>query len=106
MSDRKLTKENLERGPARERFNHLQHVAGLSEQGKGRVDEALKAALEHVEKKRDLSHGMQGQHVGMALDFLDKHYDGRHKLETKERESIETLLKDRFGIKPEQKEAA
>lgn len=106
MNDRKLTKENLERGSARERFSHLQHVAGLSEQGKGRVDEALKAALEHVEKKKDLRYGMQGQHVGMALDFLDKQYDGRHKLEDKERKIIETSLKDHFGIKPEPKEAA
>jgi hypothetical protein len=106
MSDRKLTRENLERGPARERFNHLQHVAGLNEQSKRRVDEALKAALEHVEKKEDLRYGMQGRHVGMALDFLDTRYDGRHKLEDKERKTIETSLKDHFGIKPEQKEAA
>lgn len=101
MNDRKLTRENLAHGSVHEKFSHLQHVAGLGEQSKKRVDDALKAALEHVERKEDLSYGMQSRHVGMALDFLEKHYDDRHKLEDKERKVIEMSLNEHFGIKSE-----
>ncbi len=99
MEDRKLTQAHFERGPARERFIHLQHAAGLSTQSRGRVDEAMRAALAHVEKTHNLQYGMQGHHVDRALDFLDKHYEGRHDLKPREREVIEQSFKTHFGIK-------
>lgn len=89
MEDRKLTQAHFEHGPARERFIHLQNAAGLSAQSKGRVDEAMRAAVAHVEKKHDLQYGMQSHHVDKALDFLHRHYEGRHDLKSKEREVIE-----------------
>ncbi len=99
MNNRKLTQVSLEHGPARERFTHLQHLAGLNEQGRARVNEATKAAVSHVERKRDLQYGMQDKHVDMALDFLDNHYEGRHDLKPKERKVIEESLKDLLKIK-------
>ncbi len=101
MDNRKLTQRDFEHGPARETFSHLQHLAGLSEQGRGRVDDAMKAAVAHVEKTRGLQYGMQSQHVDMALNFLDKHYAGRHDLKTKERELVKETFKRHFNIKDE-----
>jgi len=67
----------------------------------------MKAAVAHVEQKRGLQYGMQGQHVDMALDFLDKHYEGRHDLTPKEREVIEKSFKTHFEVKkPPPPEAA
>jgi len=101
MENRKLTQRDFEHGPARETFSHLQHLAGLSEQGRGRIDEAMKAAVAHVEKTRGLQYGMQGQHVDMALNFLDKQYEGRHDLKPRERELVEESFKKHFNIKDE-----
>lgn len=99
MENRKLTQAHLAGGLAHERFSHLQHLAGLSEQSRTRVNEAMQAAVAHVERKRDLQYGMQDKHVGMALSFLDKHYEGRHDLQPKEREIIEKSFKEHFDIK-------
>ena len=99
MTGRKLRQTDFDRPLVRESFGHLRNAANLSSQGKMRVAEAMKAAVAHVEKKRGLQHGMQGQHVGMALDFLGRHYEGRHDLEPKEREIIEKSFKSHFNIK-------
>lgn len=79
----------------------MQHLAGLSEQARGRVDDAMRAAVAHVEEKRGLQYGMQGQHVDVALNFLNKHYEGRRDLKPKERELIERTFKTHFNIKDE-----
>lgn len=57
MHNRKLTLEHLERGQSRKAFSRLQHFAGLQEHGKKRVDEAMKAALAHVQKNMICSSG-------------------------------------------------
>ena len=104
MNDRKLTQADFEHGLARERFTHLQNVADLSEQGKGRVDEAMKATVAHIEKTHNLQYGMQGHHVESALSYLNNHYEGRHNLRPNERVLIEKSLKGHFGIaEPEKK---
>ena len=82
-----------------ERFSHVQHSAELSSKGKVRVTEAMKAAVDHVVNKRGLQYGMQGQHVGMALDFLKKDYTGRHDLTPKELEVIKKSFDTHFEIK-------
>lgn len=106
MEDRKLRSADFERSLVSEKFRRLQHEAGLSEQGKGRVDEAMRAAVAHVEKERSLQYGMQAQHIDRALTFLDKHYEGRHDLLPKERELIERSFNSHFGVtEPESKEA-
>ena len=99
MNDHKLTQADFENGPARERFNHLQHTAELSVQGRVRVDEAMKAAVAHIEKTHNLQYGMQGHHVESALSYVNNHYEGRHTLKPNERVVIEKSLKDHFNIK-------
>lgn len=108
MDNRKLTQADFERGPARERFAHLQHIAGLNENSRGRVDEAMRAAVAHVEKTHGLQFGMQGKqtHIDTALHFLDKTYENRRDLKPKERELIEHSLKSHFDIKDEPQEAS
>jgi uncharacterized protein YggL (DUF469 family) len=102
MTDRKLTSEMLKGGPTHERFNHLLHRADLTEPGRERVNEAVQAAIDHVIEKRGLQYGMQGQHVEMALHFLEKHYYKDHRdITDKEKEVIKKLFEDRFGIKDE-----
>lgn len=98
MEHRKLTLADLH-GRAGERFGHLVHEAGLSNQGRVRVAEAMDAAVAHVVQKKGLQFGMQSQHVDTAMHFLDKYYEGRKLLKPKEREIIETSLKGHFGIK-------
>lgn len=80
-------------------FTHLQHVADLSPQGKERVNEAMLAALSHVEKRENLHLGMESKHLDEALHFLNTHYEGRHDLKPKERQVIEQSFKNHFGIK-------
>jgi hypothetical protein len=65
----------------------------------------MKAAVAHVEKTRGLQYGMQGQHVDMALSFLDKHYESRHDLKPKERAVIEKSFKSHFNITEPEQEA-
>lgn len=82
-------------------LQHRMSRALLTEAGRGRVNEALQAAVRHVEETRGLQYGMQGQHVDLARHFLEKKYKARHELQPKERDLIETLVKDHFGIKNE-----
>ena len=106
MNDRKLTQSDFERGPARERISHLQHVADLSEHSRIRVDEAMRAAVAHVEKEKGLTQGMRSKDVDTALNFLDTHYEGRHDLRPQEREVIEKSFKSHFHINDAAPEAA
>ena len=99
MYNRKLTQSSFGDRRVSERFSRLQHSAELSSQGRSRVEEAMKAAVAHVEKKQGLQYGMQGQHLDMAMDYLDKHYEGRHDLLPKERKVIEDSFKSHFEIK-------
>lgn len=102
MHNRKLTLGHLERGHSRKVFLHLQNAAGLQEHGRERVDEAMKATIAHVQKKRDLQFGMTEKHVDTALSFLKNHYEGRKLLKPKEREVIKHSLDLFFDKKPEE----
>ena len=99
MHNRKLTLERLEHGHSRKAFLHLQNIAGLQEHGKGRVDDAMKAAIAHVQKKRNLQLGITDKHVDMALGYLKNHYEGRKLLKAKEKEVIQHSLDMFFGKK-------
>ena len=104
MHNRKLTVEHLGRGKSREMFIHLQNTAGLQEHGKARVDDAMKAAIAHVQKKHGLRLGMTDKHIDMALGYLKNHYEGRKLLKTKEKEVIKHSLDMFFNRKPEEAE--
>jgi hypothetical protein len=105
MNYSNLTHGHLEGGRPREIFTHLQNSAGLQEHGKARVDEAMKAAVAHVEKSEGLKLGMKGTHIGLAMKFLDTHYEGRRDLKPKELDVIERSFKSHFGITESEKEA-
>jgi hypothetical protein len=96
MNDRTLSEKDIERGPVREKLSHLQHIDNIEGQARERVDEAMKAAVAHVEKTQGLQYGMQGKHIDKALDFLDKHYEGRHDLKPAERDFIEKSFNSYF----------
>ncbi|MBI4065605.1 hypothetical protein HY412_00220 [Candidatus Kaiserbacteria bacterium] len=98
MNYSNLTHEHLERGRPREMFTHLQNTHGLQEHGKARVDEAMKAAVAHVAKKYDLREGMKEHHIGEAMNYLEKHYEGRHDLKPKELEVINKSFIGHFGV--------
>ena len=103
MNYSNLTHEHLERGQSREMFTHLQNTHGLQEHGKARVDEAMKAAVAHVAKKYDLREGMKEHHIDEAMNYLEKHYKGRHELKPKEREVIKESFIGHFdATKPEE----
>lgn len=113
MTDFKLRPEDFDRAHVHEKFSSLQHAGDLSEHSRIRVDEAMRAAVTHVEKKEGLTQGMRSKDIGTALNFLDNHYEGRHDLKPHEREVIEKSLKSHFHIKDtppeshdEQQEAA
>ena len=96
----KLTQHHLESGAFHEHLSHLQHTHNLSDAGKGRVSDAVSAALQHVQNKHGLRYGMAAHHVDDALHFIDKEH---RDLKPKERAVIEQALKHRFDIKePEQ----
>lgn len=98
MNHSHLTFKHLERGESRKMFTRLQHSAGLQEHGKARVDEAMKAAIAHVTKKYDLHEGMRKHHIDEAMNYLEKHYEGRHDLKPNEREIIKESFSDHFDV--------
>lgn len=85
-------------------FIHLQNAAGLQEHGKARVDEAMKAAVAHVAKKYDLREGMRKHHIDEAVNYLEKHYEGRHDLKPTEREIIKESFNNHFGVTKSEEE--
>lgn len=93
----KLTHEHFARGQSHETFSKLQR--GLSDQGRIRVSEAMKAAVTRITTKHELQYGMTPKHVDEALQYLHKDYEGRSDLLPKEREAIEQSFKAHFGIK-------
>lgn len=80
------------------------HRAGLSDQGRERVLEAMKAATEHVVHKNDLRLGVGGKHLETMEHFLDHDYHGRNDLKPKERDFIRNSFATHYGI--ERNEAA
>lgn len=105
MNDLKITPHSFDHGSFHDALNHQMHRAEISEQGRDRVNDAMKAAIAHVAHKEDLRNGVGGHHVDEALHFMDTFYEGRHDLQPKERELIESTFRTHFGLSGE-KEAA
>ncbi len=104
MNDRKFrSTEVAANDPSWKHFDHLQHVAGLSPEGRERFNNALRETVEHVEKTHGLQYGMQGKHVEEAFHFLDNKYKERHQLKEHEREALKTSLSKHFNLKSELK---
>lgn len=99
MTDFKLRQEDIDHGHVRDNFNILQQAVDLSEHGRRRVDEAMRATVAHVEERQGLTQGMRSKDIGIALSFLDNRYEGRHDLKPLEREVIEKSFNSHFHIK-------
>lgn len=100
MNDFRLTPHNFDR-TVRDtlRYGHGFEHADL-ERAKGIMSDAIA----HVERKTGTHSGMGAQHLDTAMTFLHKEHADWKKLPERQKQHIETALKEHFGIaEPEQK---
>ncbi len=100
MIERKLSSTSFERGSFRRLLDRHLHQSGASEQGRERIENALRAGVEHIEGKHGLQYGVGGKHMDAMEHFLKNHYEEKHLLKPKDFHVIKAVYNEHYGATP------